>query len=58
MGYAEYLEAMADPDYERHAEMVEWCGPDFDPNAVDKAAIQKRLNRLTSRCKSKTTASR
>jgi len=57
-GYAEYLEAMADPDHERHAEMVEWCGPDFDPNAVDEADIRKQLNRLTPRRKSKTAASR
>ena len=57
-GYAEYLEAMADPNHERHAEMVEWCGPDFDPNAVDEAAIQKQLNRLTPRRKTKTPASR
>jgi hypothetical protein len=52
-GYAEYLEAMADPKHERHAEMVEWCGPDFDPNAVDEAAIQKRLDRLAPRRKAK-----
>ena len=45
--YAEYLEAMADPSHERHAEMLERCGPDFDPNAVDEAAIRKQLNRLT-----------
>ena len=57
-GYAEYLEAMADPNHERHAEMLEWRGPDFDPNAVDEAAIRKQLNRLTLRRKSKTTASR
>ena len=41
-----------------HAEMLEWCGPDFDPNAVDEAAIRKQLNRLTPRRKSKITASR
>ena len=29
-------QAMADPSHERHAEMLEWCGPDFDPNAVDE----------------------
>ena len=57
-GYAEYLEAMADPHHERHAEMLEWCGPDFDPNTVDEAALRKQLNRLTPRRKSKTTASR
>lgn len=56
-GYAEYLEAMANPGHERHAEMVEWRGPDFDPKAVDEAAIQKQLNRLAPRRKTKTAAS-
>jgi hypothetical protein len=48
---------MADPKHERHAEMLEWRGPDFDPNAVDEAAIQKQLNRLAPRRKTKTAAS-
>lgn len=34
-GYEEFIEAIADPQHERHAEMREWCGEDFDPNAVD-----------------------
>ena len=55
-GYAEYLEAMADPTHERHADMVEWRGPDFDPDAVDEAAIQKRLDRLAPRRKAKADA--
>jgi len=38
--------------------MLEWCGPDFDPNAVDEAAVRKQLKQLTPRRKSKTTASR
>jgi hypothetical protein len=56
-GYAEYLEAMADPNHKRHAEMVEWRGPDFDPNAINEAEIQKQLNRLAPRRKTKTAAS-
>jgi hypothetical protein len=31
-GYAEYLEAMADPSHERHQEMLDWNGP-FNPDA-------------------------
>ncbi|MCX6928397.1 MAG: plasmid pRiA4b ORF-3 family protein, partial [Verrucomicrobia bacterium] len=30
-GYAEYLEAMADPSHERHQEMLDWNGP-FNPD--------------------------
>ena len=56
-GYAECLEAMADPKHERHAEMVDWRGPDFDPSAVDEASIQKLLDRLAPRRKTRTPAS-
>ncbi len=34
-GYAEMLEAIKDPKHERHNELVEWIGDDFDPNADD-----------------------
>jgi len=33
-GYAEYLEAMADPSHERHQEMLDWNGP-FNPDGVN-----------------------
>ena len=31
-GYAEMLEAIADPKHERHAELTEWIDDDFDPH--------------------------
>ena len=34
-GYGEFLEAIADPKHLRHAELTEWAGDAFDPNAVD-----------------------
>ena len=35
-GYAEFLEAMTDPEDERHAEFAEWIDEDdFDPTIVD-----------------------
>lgn len=34
-GYAELLDAIKDPMYERYAELTEWIGVDFDPDAVD-----------------------
>jgi hypothetical protein len=52
-GYAEYLDAMADPNHEHHADMVEWRGPDFDPEIVDEVAIQKRLTGLARRSRAK-----
>jgi hypothetical protein len=48
-GYEEYLEAMANPKHERHAEMVEWGGPDFDPKVVDVAGIERELAKLGKR---------
>jgi hypothetical protein len=38
-GYADYLDAMADPRHERHDECVQWRGPGFDPNVVDVAVL-------------------
>ena len=34
-GYAEFLEAITDPKHLRHAELTEWVGDAFDPDAVD-----------------------
>lgn len=38
-GYAEFLDAIADPAHENHAEMKEWAGETFDPKAVDVEAL-------------------
>jgi hypothetical protein len=42
-GYAELLEALRDESHERHAELVEWCGASFDPEAFDLEATNDRL---------------
>jgi hypothetical protein len=44
-GYEEFLAAMADPDHERHAEMIEWQGETFDPHNVDPAEIDRALQK-------------
>ena len=38
-GYAELLEAIKNPKHERHAELSEWIGDDFDPNADEADAL-------------------
>jgi hypothetical protein len=43
-GYEEYLEAMADPEHERHEEFVGWRGQ-FDPEAFNAASATKRMKR-------------
>ncbi len=34
-GYADLLEAIKDPLHERHSELTEWIGDEFDPEADD-----------------------
>lgn len=47
-GYAEYLDAMADPNHERHEEFVDWRGP-FDPEAFDPKKATKEMRRTLPR---------
>jgi hypothetical protein len=48
-GYGEFLEAIADPKHERHKELMEWSGGDFDPQQFDIDAINRRLASLAPR---------
>jgi hypothetical protein len=41
-GYAEYLEAIADPRHERHEEFMEWRGP-FDPQEFDAKQATREM---------------
>ncbi|MFC7737581.1 plasmid pRiA4b ORF-3 family protein [Roseomonas sp. GCM10028921] len=45
-GYAEFLEAVADPRHENHAEMIEWAGGPFDPNKIDIADHTKAISAM------------
>lgn len=45
-GYASFLEASANPQHERHAEMLDWIGYPFDPRAFDLNAVNQRLLRI------------
>ena len=42
-GYAEFLEAIADPAHPQHQDLLDWCGGAFDPKALDSAVIDRRL---------------
>ena len=44
-GYAEFLEAIKDPKHERHAELTEWIGDDFDPDADETEWLTARSRR-------------
>jgi hypothetical protein len=45
-GYASFLEAIADRKHSEHAEMLDWAGGQFDPEAFDLDAINKRLKKV------------
>lgn len=45
-GYAEFLEAIADPGHDEHAEMWQWGGGPFDPKGFDVNATNAALRQL------------
>ena len=45
-GYAEFLEAIADPNHDEHAAMWQWSGGPFDPAGFDVNAANAALRRL------------
>ncbi|MCU1689493.1 MAG: hypothetical protein JWN20_1421 [Jatrophihabitantaceae bacterium] len=48
-GYADLLEALADPDHEEHADMLAWVGGEFDPERFDVDEVNARLGRRPRR---------
>ena len=47
IGYTDYLEATSDPDRQEHENMRLW-GPEwFDPNVIDRAALDAAVNALS-----------
>ena len=57
-GYAELLDAIKYPKYERHAELTEWIGVDFDPDAVDPEWLTADVTSLAKKWSRKPTAKR
>ena len=45
-GYADFVDAMADPKHEQHAEMKEWVGGAWDATRFNLAATNAALKRL------------
>ena len=48
-GYAEFLDAINDPEHERHGEFSEWIGDDFDPSTVDTNRLAEEVAELARR---------
>jgi len=57
-GYAELLEVINDPKHERHAELTEWIGDNFDPDAVDPQALTAEVAALAKKWSRKPAANR
>lgn len=45
-GYADFLEALQDPEHPDHEDLREWIGGSFDPEAFDLEEINQRLQRI------------
>lgn len=45
-GYADFLDAIADPDHEQHDDIKEWHGEDFDPEEVPIDRLKADVARL------------
>ena len=45
-GYANFLEAIRDPDHPEHENLLNWIGGPFDPEAFDLAAMNRKLRLL------------
>ena len=45
-GYAELLEKLAKPNHPEHDDMVDWLGGEFDPEAFDPEAVNRRLKQF------------
>jgi hypothetical protein len=43
-GYADYLEALSDPEHDRHRELLKWRGP-FDAETFDLDAVNRALRK-------------
>jgi hypothetical protein len=57
-GYAEFLEAIADPKHERHRELKEWFADDFNPHVVDLDWLAEDVAALAQRWSSQHTVKR
>ncbi len=45
-GYAEFLEAIQNPEHPEHSSMLEWIGGSFDPEEFDLEEINQQLKRV------------
>jgi hypothetical protein len=44
-GYADFVEAIQDPDHEEHESLLQWAGGSFDPDSFDPVRATKVMQR-------------
>lgn len=57
-GYADYLEAIGDPAHPEHESMRIWGPEQFDPNVIDRQALDAAVNALSEKWKPRRTTAR
>jgi hypothetical protein len=57
-GYRDFIEAIANPDHEHHAETLTWIGGSFDPATVDAEALARAVAALGKKWSRSPTTSR
>ena len=57
-GYAEFLDAINNPEHERHAEFTEWIAEDIDPTDADGDQLAADVTTLAKRWSRKPAAKR
>jgi hypothetical protein len=45
-GYANFLEAISDPEHEGHDEYLDWIGGEFDPEKFDVSEFENELKNI------------
>jgi hypothetical protein len=57
-GYAEYLQAIGDPNHPEHESMRIWGPEGFDPNVIDQKTLDDAVNTLSEKWKPRRTTKR
>jgi hypothetical protein len=47
--YPDFVETITNPDHQRHKEMLEWVGGEFDPERFDLEGVNGELRRMQTR---------
>ena len=48
-GYRDFLDAIADPNHEQHADSLQWIGGHFDPTIANAEALTQAVNDLAKK---------